>query len=927
MQHKYMLFFAIFSLLLFLPKAHASNSTCIWHTGGLGSLVVDETDLRIGDKTFVTIDDGTYGKELFTVTGGSSGTELLKDINPGSGNSNPSSGVLLNGYMYFAASDGTNGQELWVTDGTSSGTQMVKDICSGSIGSNTSYLFVWNNKIYFSANDGTSGAELWVSDGTSGGTERIADINSGSNSSSPTTFTEYNGYLYFSAYSDGEGRELWRTDGSTVELVTDIVSGSSSSSPQGFGVVNNKLVFVADSKLRVYEGTGSVSLLDFDVNGTSTGVMGGYLYYCGGSSSDNQLWRTDGTSGGTEMVKDLNPGSNCMATGFTLSGDQLFFYAYDPTYGLELHVTDGTSSGTSFVKDMTPSGNTSFYQMLPFHNVLYLNIYDGTGYNIWRSDGTSAGSYLVTEPSGTGDSNNFYISICGDFLLFDATVSSTNRVYAWAATPTKSLVRNKWQMVGVPIVPETGQETATQLFQDDLGGSAPNGSNWCLSRWDAANECFVRFGELESDGSDLGDPHNFTPGYGYWIIQDVDDNATLTIDDNQVAHLPENDDDPAIPIVGMSSDPAYRGLNMLANPYYQSFTMDHALFYYNGAGAEIEFGTRVGNGDVSGNIYTWDPTAGSSGQYVTTVYSSASIDPWEGFWIEMLVAAESGLVLTLYPPDEVVGAGKKGGGSTCELDQGDGWTLDLPLRSLDGAYLDEYNRIGIGENSCDQFDAWDGSEFSPMGGRFVQMYFDHPEWTSLAKKFTFDLRDTDFRNCVKEWDATVRIWRIPNSEFELSWPEIDEIDPAYNFTLIDNSYGEPVEIEMRHHSSVRFTTGEFTGDYEYRHFTIRVEKDADLGGEEPVITLLPEFYNFAPAYPNPFNPTSTLTVALPQASRLQVQVYNLLGQKVATLADGHYEAGYQKIIFNGGSLASGTYLVRASVPGELDVTRKLQLVK
>ena len=87
--------------------------------------------------------------------------------------------------LYFRANDGTNGQELWKSDGTANGTMMVKDINNGSGGSDPSHLTAVGNTLYFRANDGTNGYELWKSDGTANGTMMVKDINNGSGSSYP----------------------------------------------------------------------------------------------------------------------------------------------------------------------------------------------------------------------------------------------------------------------------------------------------------------------------------------------------------------------------------------------------------------------------------------------------------------------------------------------------------------------------------------------------------------------------------------------------------------------------------------------------------------------------------------------------------------------------------------------------------------------
>jgi hypothetical protein len=66
------------------------------------------------------------------------------------------------------------------------------------------------------------------------------------------------------------------------------------------------------------------------------------------------------------------------------------------------------------------------------------------------------------------------------------------------------------------------------------------------------------------------------------------------------------------------------------------------------------------------------------------------------------------------------------------------------------------------------------------------------------------------------------------------------------------------------------------------------------------------------AFPNPFNPGTTLALDLSQTGPARVEVYNLKGERVATLADGIFEAGRHELAFNGAGLSSGVYLARLS---------------
>lgn len=63
-------------------------------------------------------------------------------------------------------------------------------------------------------------------------------------------------------------------------------------------------------------------------------------------------------------------------------------------------------------------------------------------------------------------------------------------------------------------------------------------------------------------------------------------------------------------------------------------------------------------------------------------------------------------------------------------------------------------------------------------------------------------------------------------------------------------------------------------------------------------------------YPNPFNPQTTIAFALPEATHVTIQVFDLLGQKVSDLVNGQKEAGRHTLVFDGTGLASGVYLYR-----------------
>jgi hypothetical protein len=89
---------------------------------------------------------------------------------------------------------------------------------------------------------------------------------------------------------------------------------------------------------------------------------------------------------------------------------------------------------------------------------------------------------------------------------------------------------------------------------------------------------------------------------------------------------------------------------------------------------------------------------------------------------------------------------------------------------------------------------------------------------------------------------------------------------------------------------------------------------------------LPTEFVLTPAYPNPFNPVTTLNFALPEETDISIIIYNLQGRQVSTLTDGVMDAGYHSVIWNAKHHSSGLYFVQMRA-GDYLKTQKLMLVK
>ncbi len=95
---------------------------------------------------------------------------------------------------------------------------------------------------------------------------------------------------------------------------------------------------------------------------------------------------------------------------------------------------------------------------------------------------------------------------------------------------------------------------------------------------------------------------------------------------------------------------------------------------------------------------------------------------------------------------------------------------------------------------------------------------------------------------------------------------------------------------------------------------------------QQIMEPLPQRYQLAANYPNPFNSTTRIRYALPQETKVRLEVFNILGQRVATLVNRVQKPGYYNILWDVTSLSSGIYFYRLEA-GEFTRTRELILLR
>ncbi len=157
------------------------------------------------------------------------------------------------------------------------------------------------------------------------------------------------------------------------------------------------------------------------------------------------------------------------------------------------------------------------------------------------------------------------------------------------------------------------------------------------------------------------------------------------------------------------------------------------------------------------------------------------------------------------------------------------------------------------------------------------------------------------------------------------WVQVG-VDSAFTFSIVDSNVTDTTSIRagLTQHQTYYWRVrglnaggwGPYSATWSFIVGPVSVPQDRPM----------PTTYALQQNYPNPFNPATQIEFALPKQDYVRLEVYNLLGERVATLVDGTMTAGYHTVRFDASRLASGIYIYRMA-SGESSFTRKMVLTK
>ena len=124
-----------------------------------------------------------------------------------------------------------------------------------------------------------------------------------------------------------------------------------------------------------------------------------------------------------------------------------------------------------------------------------------------------------------------------------------------------------------------------------------------------------------------------------------------------------------------------------------------------------------------------------------------------------------------------------------------------------------------------------------------------------------------------------------------------------------------------------FTDKNLSGGSKFIYRLKQIDNDGAFAYSDEVnVEILPKKFELYQNYPNPFNPVTNIKFNLSHNSKIRIDVYNIIGQHVATIIDKEIEAGFYNIPFDGSSLSSGVYIYRIQAQ-EFSQAKKMLLVK
>ncbi len=236
---------------------------------------------------------------------------------------------------------------------------------------------------------------------------------------------------------------------------------------------------------------------------------------------------------------------------------------------------------------------------------------------------------------------------------------------------------------------------------------------------------------------------------------------------------------------------------------------------------------------------------------------------------------------------------------------------------------DLHNWAGVRKHALVGFDRLEWAE-PPVIGQFLKVSFAHPGWDLPTDEFSTDFRPAGVSEQVWEFDVNTN---EAYADVRLSFDFLGDFPANAEIHLIDETLQSAHN--LRANSVYSFKSGRDGAEKKLKLIVGNHQFATTQAGD---IGLVPEQFELLQNFPNPFNPETSIRYNLPEASRVSIVIYDLLGRRVRTLIDSQQkETGYFTARWNGlddlgGQVATGVYIYQLKTSSK-SISRKMILLK
>lgn len=327
----------------------------------------------------------------------------------------------------------------------------------------------------------------------------VQDLNTAPAAGDVDSLATLHGLTIFAQQGGSSGIEPWVTDGTAkgTYRLKDINPGRDDSDPTDAFVAGQYVFFDAENRgqeqLWRTDGTtgGTIELaqvsLEYDTYAAANGI---FYFTTEDTGSGSSLWKSDGTPKGTTLLRTFSEAD--APESLTAFKGKVYFSAGDSTHGRELWRSDGTVKGTKFFADLTPGSVSSYLEnFYATDDALYFtdhySFLDKLQQHLWKTDGTSTS--IVAATTDVSD-----ISSIGNMVYF---VDNFDKLWRTDGTPggTKLLTTGG----DLTFAQRTGQ--ANRLFLSD--GSEVRGDRFIPFSAESGSQIGNYFYYSKTDGNDV----------------------------------------------------------------------------------------------------------------------------------------------------------------------------------------------------------------------------------------------------------------------------------------------------------------------------------------------------------------------------------------------------------------------------------------